>query len=155
MTVPGSALWFFRNQVTEGQVTPDGKIYRDNGNSFKILLISGLIKNKGKHLKWTCKLCSTSTNKIRCIVEGTGARLGYRICQQDPLAYLYWDLYSVFCLLQFLCNIVCRFSHSVDSDCLGNLYQPDFTPMEVWSGRKGDHILWFASCIRSSIFTVY
>lgn len=118
--------------------------------------ISGLIKNKGKHIKLACKLCSMPTNKIGQIVEGMGARLEYRAKGSSIPSHIYIGT-SAFCLLQLLCNVVCRFFfffHSVDSVCLWNFYQPYFTPVEVWSGRKGDHILRFASCIRSSIFIV-
>lgn len=70
--------------------------------------ISGLIKNKGKHIKLACKLCSMPTNKIGQIVEGMGARLEYRAKGSSIPSHIYIGT-SAFCLLQLLCNVVCRF----------------------------------------------
>lgn len=89
-----------------------------NGIAFKTLIINGLIKNKDKHLKSAFRLCSMPVIKARWIVEGIGTGLGCGTSQQNPLPYLYWDTCSVFSLPQFWCNVLCRFFHSVGSDCL-------------------------------------
>lgn len=48
------------------------------------------------------------TNKIGQIVEGMGARLEYRAKGSSIPSHIYIGT-SAFCLLQLLCNVVCRF----------------------------------------------
>lgn len=137
----------------KGRVTPDGRrIWMGSGSSFQKLIISDLIKNKVRHLKWACKPCPTPAIKTR----KTGAG-----CDIEPGVTAPSHVYIGTCILfsaSFSFSetwLVDFFSIQSISDCLWNLHQPDFTPVEVWSRRKGDHILRFASCIRSSIFIVY
>lgn len=110
------------------RMTPDGKrIYMENGNLKKILISSLRIKTntQNEHASPSLQSPLKAGRLERAQGQGWDTELG----RGNPFhPYLHWNTYFVFCLRQFPCSVICIFFHSVDSDWLWNLYQPDFYP---------------------------
>ena len=64
-------------------------------------------------------------------VEAIGAGLGYTTCPQYPFVLTLGQVFCLFASSSFCAVSFAHVFHWVDSDCLWNLYQPDFTHVET------------------------